>query len=259
MKDLIIKNIENTVIFYETALNKGKIWREPVVRIVSAIDDRFESLKKIVTEDHLLPQDVLSGAESIISFFLPFSEDIISSNIKGKYASSEWAQAYIDTNNLISIINNSIEKLLDGYGYKTGKIPATHNFDTEKLISRWSHRHIAYIAGTGTFGINNMIITDKGCCGRLGSIVTTVRVSGAAGNKITAEKCLYKINGSCGICRKKCPAGAYQDDFFNRFKCNDMCQENAELHKRDGFADVCGKCLAGLPCSSKDPSIATDL
>jgi hypothetical protein len=33
-----------------------------------------------------------------------------------------------------------------------------------------------------------------------------------------------------------------------------MCLENAEHHKNIGYADVCGKCVVGLPCSFKDPS-----
>lgn len=36
-------------------------------------------------------------------------------------------------------------------------------------MSEWSHRHAAYIAGLGIFGINNMLITNKGCVGRIPS------------------------------------------------------------------------------------------
>jgi hypothetical protein len=68
------------------------------------------------------------------------------------------------------------------------------------------------------------------------------------------EKCLYKIDGSCGICREKCFAQAYRNGVFDRHKCYQICLKNAERHKALGCADVCGKCLAGLPCSSGDPS-----
>jgi hypothetical protein len=39
-------------------------------------------------------------------------------------------------------------------GNKAGKIPAIHNFYTERLISNWSHRHIAYIASGNPTGVS---------------------------------------------------------------------------------------------------------
>jgi epoxyqueuosine reductase QueG len=117
-------------------------------------------------------------------------------------------------------------------GYKTGKIPATHNFDVKKLISNWSHRHIAYIAGIGTFGINNMLITKNGCCGRFGSIITNYELKEYKQINEIKEKCLYKINGSCGICQKKCIVNAYENNNYDRHKCYKQCLENAEYHKK---------------------------
>jgi epoxyqueuosine reductase QueG len=105
----------------------------------------------------------------------------------------------------------------------------------------------------GTFGINNMLITRNGCCGRFGSIIINYEFENYK-KKETKEKCLHKINGSCGICRKKCEMNAYENNVFNRERCYKKCLENAEYHKSLGYADVCGKCLAGLPCSTKDPS-----
>jgi epoxyqueuosine reductase QueG len=198
-----------------------------------------------------MPCDIMQDAKSIVSYFIPFQDDIVNSNIEGAYASKEWAVAYVKTNDLITAINNNIETLMKKNGYKTGKIPATHNFDADKLISNWSHRHIAYIAGLGTFGINNMLITKNGCCGRVGSIILNYEVSEYKQIGEIKEKCLNKLNGSCGMCQKKCIAGAYEKNGFNRHKCYEQCLKNAEYHKDTGYADVCGKCLVGLPCSVK--------
>ena len=46
----------------------------------------------------------------------------------------------------------------------------------KNLISDWSHRHVAVIAGLGKFGLNNMLITDNGCCGRVGSFITDLKI-----------------------------------------------------------------------------------
>jgi len=253
MYNQIIQNIRSTVIEGCADNIPCNLWREPVIKIISADDERFFSLKETVSAGHLLPCDILDDAKSVICFFIPFKESIVESNVNRKTASTEWASAYVKTNELIQRINDNIEKLMEQNGYKTGKIKATHNFDVEKLISNWSHRHAAYIAGLGTFGINNMLITEYGCCGRLGSIIINCELSEYIKTETPKEKCLNKINGSCGICRRRCVTDSFSDNNFDRYKCYKQCLENAEYHKNTGYADVCGKCLVDLPCSVREP------
>lgn len=248
IRKLIISSVESE----NTLFNDYITWREPIIGFVDVNDQRINILKEIVSNDHLLPNEVLHDAKSIICFFIPFTELIGQSNINSKMSSKEWALAYIRTNMLIKKISNNIEVFLNASGYTVGKIPATHNFDVNTLISNWSHRHLAYIGGIGSFGINNMLITDKGCCGRLGSIVTNYHFTKS--DSVTTEKCLNKLNGSCGICIGKCVNNAFNENSYNRFACYEMCLENAEYHKSIGYADVCGKCVVGLPCSFKDPT-----
>jgi epoxyqueuosine reductase QueG len=259
MYDAITERITRSIGDYEKASGLADMWREPVVKIIPEKNLSHSWLRQAVSPDHLSPADILPDAKSVICFFVPFHKSVVQSNAFPGPASAEWALAYIKTNDLIAAINRDIEVLLAENGYRAGKIPATHNFDETTLISRWSHRHIAYLAGLGTFGINNMLITEKGCCGRIGSMVTNCEFgeSPAMADAAPAEeKCLNKINGSCGLCQKKCEAGAYPADAaggFDRRACYAKCLENAELHKSLGFADVCGKCVAGLPCSLAEP------
>ena len=253
MKDKIIQTIESTINNYEAQNYQGKIWKEPIIEIISANNKELSILKEAVSSEHLTPSVILPDAKSIISFFIPFSENIVKSNIDGTMASKEWVTAYIKTNDLIKIINDEIELLMLHNGYKAGKIPATHNFDVNKLISNWSHRHIAYIAGIGTFGINNMLITRNGCCGRLGSIIVNYELSEYRQIGKREEKCLKKRNGSCGICQQRCIVNAYTDNKFDRHKCYRQCLMNDDYHDTNGNALVCGKCLVNLPCSVKEP------
>jgi epoxyqueuosine reductase QueG len=252
MRNKIIETIGTTVVDYEKN-NRLKLWKKPIIEIIPAKDRKLEILKEAVSVEHLMPYDILPDAKSVISFFIPFQENIVKSNIKGTMASKEWAIAYIKTNDLIGVINRNIEELMGRNGYKTGKIPATHNFSIEKLLSDWSHRHIAYIAGIGTFGMNNMLITENGCCGRFGSIIINYELKEYKQIDEINEKCLNKLNGSCGICQKKCIINAYENNNYDRYKCYKQCLENAEYHKKIGYADICGKCLVGLPCSTKEP------
>jgi len=253
MHNKILKIIKSTLAEYEEKNQLNNFWKEPIIEIIPVNDKMLTALKEITYPEHLMPGDILQDAKSIISFFIPFRENIVNSNTGGELASEEWAAAYIKTNDLIKTINENIGILMEQNGYKAGKIPATHNFDTEKLISNWSHRHIAYIAGMGTFGINNMLITKNGCCGRFGSTIINYEFKEYRQIQKISEKCLNKLNGSCGVCQAKCINNAYENNFFNRHKCYEQCLKNAEHHKKNGNADVCGKCLVGLPCSTREP------
>jgi epoxyqueuosine reductase QueG len=253
MYNKIIETIKTAIIAYEIKDHLGKLWKEPIIEIISAHNEKLKILKEAVSAEHFMADDILPDAKSIISFFIPFQENIVKSNMKGTMASEEWVTAYIKTNDLIKTINDRIETVMGQNGYKTGKIPATHNFDAEKLISNWSHRHIAYIAGIGTFGINNMLITKNGCCGRFGSIIINYELSEYKQPGEIKEKCLNKLNGSCGMCQKKCAVNAYANNTYDRHICYKQCLKNAKYHKKTGYADVCGKCLVGLPCSIKEP------
>lgn len=238
----------------------------PLVAAIRADHPDFALLKTAVAPTHLLPEDILPGAKSVFCFFIPFDDYVATSNRDGAFASAEWAHAYIATNDLIAKIGDRVESMLREKGFCVGKIPATHNFDEATLMSDWSHRHIAHIAGLGEFGINNMLITDSGCCGRLGSIITDCELDSDSDTAALAgrverarERCLNKINGSCGVCLKRCANGTYvrNDDgdlIFDRARCYEACLANAERHKNLGYADVCGKCLVGLPCSSRSPA-----
>ena len=240
---------------------KRGVWEAPLTAVLSAEDQRLPVLKRIAYAGHLLPRELLSDAKSIIVYFIPFAAEIIKSNETGKTASEEWAMAYVRTNGLIGVINDEIEKSLNGKGFLTEKVKATHNFDKETLMSQWSHRHIAHLAGLGSFGINNMLITSKGCCGRFGSLLTNAApdvfnadIAVEQTSSPMAERCLNKIDGSCGVCKKKCRYEAYKEGGkFDRYRCYEACLENAALYQSLGVADVCGKCLVGLPCSSTAP------
>lgn len=227
-------------------------WKEAIVNFADANDPLFEELKDVVSPSHALPQDILSDAKSVIAYFIPFVESIANSNIDGKYSSKEWAKAYVETNQLISDINNYLKNNLAEKNYKAAMIPATHNFDENSLMSDWSHRHVAYIAGLGTFGINNMLITKKGCAGRIGTIVTNIDLEPS--ERINKERCLNKAGYNCNKCVERCVIDALTENEFDRFKCYDLLLENDKLHSDLALTDVCGKCNVGLPCSFKDPT-----
>jgi len=194
-----------------------------------------------------LPRDLLEGAKTVVAYFIPFTKELVNENKIHEYVSPNWALAYVETNNLISEINNLIALELKNLGVKTSTIRATHNFDPDLIMSRWSHRHVAYIAGLGTFGINNLLITQKGCAGRLGSFVIDSQIKPSLIQK--EELCLYKKDKSCTYCLDNCPVDAFGDNEFARARCYDYLLDVVEHFKDiDPACDVCGKCNCG-PCA----------
>lgn len=247
MKKLIIDYVKG----YQQEKGTQTRWGEPLIAFADANDKRFQELKEIVSPTHALPQDFLPAARTVIAYFLPFEKSILVSNIKGEYSSKEWAVAYIETNQLISELNNQIKTECAKLGYQSTIIPATHNFDEERLISDWSHRHVAYIAGLGKFGLNNMLITAKGCGGRVGSVVTDREIIPTPIE--TGEYCLYKAKGTCKQCVQRCVGDALKIDSFDRKKCYGILLANDRRNPDLGLVDVCGKCVVNLPCTFVNP------
>jgi epoxyqueuosine reductase QueG len=247
--------IKDFVANYRASQQTRTNWKSPVTAFANANDPLFLELKNIVSPSHALPHDFISDAQTVISFFLPFDNSVVRSNIDKRNCSKEWAVAYLETNRLIHDLNTYIQRYFKEIGFKSTIIPATHNYNPESLMSDWSHRHVAYIAGLGKFGINNMLITEKGCCGRIGSIVTSASI--APSPRDGFEYCLYKFNGSCGKCIDRCVNEALFVNSFERKKCYDMCLQNNNYHSGPEITDVCGKCLVGVPCSLGNPVTAS--
>lgn len=252
MRTLIEDFITDYVKSYPALTGTVTSWLDPLVAYADPADPLFNELKTIISPSHLLPADLLPAARTVVAYFLPFEPPVPESNISGRLSSKTWATAYVETNTLIADLNRSLTTELAKHGYKAATLPATHDFDRVKLISTWSHRHVAYIAGLGKFGLNNMLITAKGCCGRIGTLVIDVPIAKTA--RPNREYCLYKLNGSCTACQDRCVNNALVNGVFDRQKCWAMCRENAAQFQHLGPASVCGKCLVGVPCSFTNPA-----
>ncbi|MBC8014288.1 MAG: epoxyqueuosine reductase [Sporomusaceae bacterium] len=255
MENFLRKLITDYIKPYPDFKKTSTVWQEPVIAFAAADDYLFANLKETIAPTHAMPADLLADAQTVITYFIPFAKDIVISNGAGRETSREWAVAYIETNQLILDLNAYVHDQLSQHGYQASILPATHNFDTQKLLSDWSHRHAAFIAGLGTFGLNNMLITEKGCCGRVGSIITTLKLQPTQRND--GENCLYHRHGLCKKCVERCVNGALQETSFDRHLCYDRCLYNAEVFSELGLADVCGKCLINLPCSFINPTPKT--
>jgi epoxyqueuosine reductase QueG len=123
--------------------------------------------------------------------------------------------------------------------------------------SPWSHRHIAYAAGLGTFGKQDFLITEKGVCHRLASFVVNLRL---APNRKRPEDihawCLAAQGYSCMKCAARCPVNAITEERHDKETCYQKVKStipycNSNYHI---FIYGCGLCAAGVPCESGIPA-----
>jgi epoxyqueuosine reductase QueG len=240
--------------FVSSYPNKARVrnwWRKPHLATAET-DDRFEILPKIASDEHLLPWDLLPSANTLIVFFLPFVKALIDENSPGQFPCRNWGVAYEETNALIGLVAEELRAHLAEHGYKSALTPATHNFDQVRLVSRWSHKHLAHLSGLGRFGVNAQLITPSGCAGRLGSLVTEAKLGNNPLVK-TEELCLHKAGEECLKCLGRCPVRAVKAEGIDRRRCWTRLRENLnqteELAGLKETTHVCGKCVVDLPCS----------
>lgn len=130
-----------------------------------------------------------------------------------------------------------IKEYLENKGY-IGKIFVDNNPLDERLL--------AYNAGLGFFGKNNLLINEKlGSYFYIGVLLTNASISS---NKIIDSKCI-----NCGLCKKVCPLGAINDNnILDSTKCisylnqkKNITEEESEYF--DNCIYGCDKCISICP------------
>ena len=240
---------------YPAKYRQIDIWRPPIMACAPA-DERFGRLQEIVVDDHALPVDLLAGARSVVVWFIPFKHYIQTDNVCGTRPSLSWGRAYPSTNDMINRAGLAMKALIEEQGGRAALTPATHNFDTKRVCSLWSHKHLGHLIGLGRYGTNCQLITPEGCSGRMGSLVTDLDL-GEHSLVEAEELCLLKAGRKCGKCIAACPIEVLGGNGMDRPGCYARLRENYHLRMEpDGLpdtTDVCAKCQVGMPCSKKSP------
>ena len=228
----------------------------PIMSVGSAQDEGFKKLKEpgVVGPHHMMPEDWLPGAKTVISFFLPYSDRIIESNRTDPVEPSmEWLYGRVEGQQMLLATGALIRDALRAEGIRAVTPYTDDRFmmkvspmETSKPIpvfsSNWSERHVAYVTGLGTFGKSTCFISKAGTCGRLISVVTDWDIEPDKKDYIG----LYDYCSECGACYKACPAGALSAEGKDIVKCSQFLREIGQKYKpRYG----CGKCQTGGPCA----------
>ena len=229
-------------------LENMRIFAEPLVGLAQTDDLLFERLKdpEAVGPSHLLPTEWLSGSLTVISYFLPFTETVRVANRQPGDPSKEWLYGRIEG----QTFNNALSRLLADKLVEAGYqaiVPAQEaRFSVINRRSNWSERHVAFIAGLGTISLNRSIITKKGSAGRLGSVITNLKLAATPRYyEAIEENCSH-----CGVCIRRCPPLAIDETGKNHAVCSEyLDQIKIRYNPRYG----CGKCQTAVPCEAGIP------
>jgi len=240
-----------------------RIFDLPIFAFGCANDGLYMKYKAegVIGSHFLPPHEWLPGAKTVISFFMPYSDKIKSANaLNYEWPAEEWLHARYEGQLFLKELAIYIKNLLTEAGYKsiapsfdsrfkTGDSRVKLDSGTNRFTANWSERHAAFACGLGTFGLSKGLITERGTCGRFGSIVTELDLP----KDLRRYNDVYEYCTMCGVCIKNCPVSAItlkegKDDLV----CSDFLDNVFDKHNpRYG----CGKCQVGVPCQSGAPGL----
>ncbi|KAB0663889.1 epoxyqueuosine reductase [Oryzomonas japonica] len=243
---------------FRNALPEGTnppIWAEPLIGIASAHDSLFERFQdpEVVGPGHRLPYEWLPGARSVISVFLPFTEHISANySREQRYSAIEFSSGKWNGSKFLNVVRRALIRFAAQHGGKAVAPNIDPRYDSDNWRPFWSERHAAFAAGLGTFGLHQNFISEKGCLGRLCSVVTTLHLTPTERNYTEVYGyCLYAFDGSCDACIRRCPTGAVTDAGKLPGRCE--THGNKEHFKEWNYGS-CGHCSTNIPCSRGIPA-----
>ncbi len=240
-----------------------RFFEKPLFAIASADDPLFASFKQasVIGAHFTLPCEWLPGAQSVISFFFPFTDRIKKANRADPlWPAAEWLLGRFEGQSCINEFCVSVRSMLHDAGYhcvipslderffaRTSRAAQVERNDPPPFTSNWSERHAAFVCGLGTFGLSRGIITRRGMAGRLGSVITDLAIE----PDTRTYSGIYEYCSNCGACVKRCPVGAITREHGKaHVPCSDFLDRTREKYNPKYG---CGKCQTGVPCESGIP------
>ncbi len=238
-----------------------RIYDLPLFGVADAHDPLFLTLRdpKVTCSQALLPTDILLDAVSVISWFLPYEQEIRRQNGESiTQMSDAWRHARIEGQDVNLLLGEALCRGLEAEGATAIQVANSPYYECpQPYCSNWSERHVAYIAGLGTFGLSKGLITEKGMAGRFGSIVTNMMFP------ITKRpyESPFEYCTMCGACARRCPASAIHPELgVAQGKLHTQCGPfvlATTLEQRCGSGTRsrygCGKCQVRVPCEHGIP------
>jgi epoxyqueuosine reductase len=190
--------------------------------------------------EEFYPQSIFPEARSVIVIGLPVSLPVLETS-----PSTFYHDLYVTVNSLLDQYTYRLANFLNERGHPSLFVPRDGYSGIKALLKNpvafFSHRHAALLAGLGTFGVNNTLLTSKfGPRVRFGSVFTSAEIPPDPMQE--NELCT-----KCMRCVAMCPVGALTDQKYPQgiTDKNACASHSAELNRKG--ISPCGICIKVCP------------
>lgn len=186
------------------------------------------------------PRAIYPEAKTVIVLGMPVSLPIVETA-----PSIYYHELYKTVNTLLDSNGYRIASFLTRRGFPSIWVPrdgyGNINVLLENPVAFFSHRHAAYLAGLGTFGVNNVLLTEEyGPRVRFVSVFTTADIP--QGTPLDAQLCT-----KCMRCVEVCPVHAIPEDRYPEgLTDKHACAVRSERLSRRSMSP-CGLCIKVCP------------
>jgi epoxyqueuosine reductase QueG len=248
-------------------------WAEPQFGYARGDDPLFDAIKKDIGPFYWTPLEafriahpdikVAASELSVIVYILPQTE---ATRLEQRQAmdvpAERWARSRYHGEAFNCELRLHLSKQLTDAGFPAVAPERLPNFayqQSEKfgIASNWSERHTAWIAGLGTFGLSDGLITRVGKAVRFGSVVTKIDLDASPrGYEGFQDWCLWYAKGTCGVCIKRCPVDAIDESGHDKPTCFDYIRNVTAPYVQENYGTKdtpCGLCQVKIPCEWRSP------
>jgi ferredoxin len=252
-----------------------KVWDSPLWGVAAGNDPLFSNLKEMIGSFFWTPAEAYTQAFPdvkvnaadlrVIVYILP-QTDLTRKDQRAEdtLPSRRWAASRFYGEQFNRALRRHLAQRLCEAGYPAVAPELLPDFAYRKskqfgIASNWSERHAAFIAGLGTFGLSDGLITRRGKAVRFGSVVANIPlpVTPRAYGEDHHAWCLWYAKQSCAACVKRCPVDAISTrNGHDKEQCFRYIRQTTApyVHERFGLGDTpCGLCQVGIPCEFQIP------
>lgn len=253
-----------------------KAWAEPHVAVARGDDPLFLRVKELIGPFLWTPEEayalafpdspVPGGELRVISWLLPQTPETRADQRREKdLPAGRWARSRFHGEEFNCELRLHLAETLTGAGFPSvapERLPGFAYQQSERfgLASNWSERHVAFVAGHGTFGLSDALITRWGKAVRFGSVVS--RIDLPVTERVYGDNhhawCLWYARGTCGACAGRCPVDAITTGTgHDKQACFSYIRETAAPFATRTYgtgATPCGLCQVRIPCEDRVPA-----